>query len=238
MASLAEQAMAELPKAVDSLVAFLSAPKGFLLRLSLEDDGAMTSALAFFALFSAANFFLALPYQPPHSDPSSFAAKYVAFLGLGTIFFAAEISIAWRAVGGRTPFRTYLLFTFYISAIATLLSSFGSLVSRGVVKVFAPTEIDEFSTVINNLLVFNYTSLDKYVFTDSNTGVLLVGLGIFWVLSFIVVGWLTVCWGAFRQVNTLSRWRSAMAFALWFLLNLLLGVPLAFVGRALDFSLG
>ena len=49
----------------------------------------------------------------------------------------------------------------------------------------------------------------------------------------VVSGWSLIGWGAYRQINNLSKWKSAVAYLITLLLGLLVGVVSSLINNAL-----
>ena len=145
--------------------------------------------------------------------------REIVFWAIGTLFLAAAIKISWRMVGGRASFNSILLTHLYGFSGFLLISACYSLIFAGLIAIFYPGYYSEilrmaekglanmFSQIISNpdavsSILEKYPTLRRFEMV-SNT-----------ILDFVMLSWIIVIWGAYRELNKASRARSFAAFIL------------------------
>lgn len=105
-------------------------------------------------------------------------------LFLSASLFSAAIWMSWRIVGGRAPFDRYFITFAYYFGVLLVLATVLGLVIDGAVKFSGP----HWSSVAEQAAQF--------------------------VASALIFGWAFLGWGAYREINQLTRGRSAIAIVL------------------------
>lgn len=239
--SLLQRVIDEIPNFANNLLALLTGPKTFLSQKHLADKRALTGALTFFvlcALISSCIF--EVPFLPKDANLSIFVAKALVFTLCACIFTTISFRVAWGCVGGKAHIRAYFAVALYLSGLLGIIGSFATLASKGVVHVYARDQLQPFISAMNNLLVVNkpaffiwYNNIAGSDLQTITTAYVIWFLGV--PVAYWVYIWLT--WGTFRALNGLSRWRSAIAFLLWYVFAIPLAYVVVFGARALDLTL-
>ncbi len=216
MKELFDKVWRALPAYFGKLLELLSHPKIFIRKLNVRAPGAVKDGLTFIGI----TVFVTLVAQAPGllqmKDVLPVATIAVISV-LGLLLSVGALSLAWRVVGGKLNFKTYFIVSCYVASVSTLLFLVFVLVAVGVLNALDPVHAPELLKGDVSGGALNGVGAMVYL------GILAVG-----VLGTLV--WISVVWGAFRELNSLSKTRSAVAFAIF--------VTLSFVVLALEALMG
>lgn len=216
MKELIEKILAYLPQYLKDFGLLVSGPKQFMVQKNTGAEDVFNQALVFLGVSLVLVVVMTVPLLPPGTDLWAYVgAKAIVFV-LAVTLYAVALRVAWRLVGGKAPVRSFFVtYAYFFSAIAVVFTVF-LLFGRGVFKVLAP---DLYGQVIE-------AKLNKQPIPDiSGSSVPLISFGIHVAGFFLLSLWGLIAWGAYRQLNGLSKWRSFVA------LNIsgILGAPIVAV---------
>jgi len=135
------------------------------------------------------------------------------------------LRLAWRIVGGKATVRSFFVTYAYFFGVLIVIYTLFMLLGEGVFKVFEP---ELYARVIE-------AKLNKQTIPDfSGSNIPWVSFGIL-VAGFIFVSvWGFVAWGAYRELNGLSKWRSFFAVMIAGVLSWPISAIVFFVGSAIS----
>ncbi len=201
--------IAFIPQYLLDFGAVFSGPKRFVASRNIEPKANLQPALIFGIVSLAIFVLLSLPLLPPNTDLWVFLAD-IAIVGLFVVTIAAgAIHLAWFIVGGRAPFGGFFItFMYYFGVIFVLEGAF-NLLGFGVFRALAPDLYTQLHFAITHGTPQPNLSQNKFW----HINLLIRGAGIIFADIWALCGW-----GAFRQLNALTKPRSAAAFAIWLIL--------------------
>ena len=203
---LLERLVTVLPAYFADLIQFTAAPKRFLATRTAT----WTQGLTFLAVSFLLTFIIQLPLT--RTDPLLEAATDAAFVFTYVVLFGYAVILAWRAAGGRAPIEGFFAIHFYVAGVIKLLMSATFIIVIGVLRMADPAAYREMSEhlyagdamwLLANIDRLQHRPAWQVAMVLTMIGVALIGV------------WIVTTWGAFRQLNGLSRLRSVVAFAIF-----------------------
>jgi hypothetical protein len=233
MKDLFEQILKYLPHYLTEYGAAFSGPKSFIAtKVRADADYAFGEALLFLGISLTLVLLMYMPLLPAGKDFWSFAIPYYVSYIIEIPLAAMVIRTAWWIVGGRAPARPFFIAYAYYVGVASVLIGAIDLVASGFFKTFDPQLYQEYSDAFQKP-----QSLEDWVQSHADllhryaqsyvtlTAAVISGLG-----ALIVIIWGLIGWGAYRQLNGLSKLRSLVALIVsWFLF-----VPVVLISRFID----
>jgi len=218
---------------ISSLGALLVRPKTFLARNNRGRQVDFIQAWVFLsitiALFNSA-FLLAAPRK------EAFGLTLLASLFLCLLLYfllSAPLYAAWRLAGATRGYYRVAVIWCYQAAVLFLtffLYAMASLTIVGVLYPEMPNRVRDELAKPGDLQSRVDAALALWAQAMNREAGAAVGLLLIACLTFSVI-WFLASWGAYRQVLTLTRWRSAQALALFVALAIAPVVALAWLLR-------
>jgi len=233
MKDLFEQILKYLPHYLTEFGAVFSGPKSFIAtKLSTDAGDAFGEALLFLGISLTLVLLMYTPLLPAGKDFWSFAIPYYVSYIIEIPLGAMVIRTAWWIVGGRAPARPFFIAYAYYVGVASVLIGAIDLVASGSLKTLDPQLYREYSDALQKPQsmedwVQSHTDLlhryaQSYV---TLTAAVIEGLG-----TLIITIWGLVGWGAYRQLNGLSKLRSLVAL----IISWVLFVSVVLISRFID----
>jgi hypothetical protein len=214
MKDLFEQILKYLPHYLTEFGAVFSGPKSFIAtKLSTDAGDAFGEALLFLGISLTLVLLMYTPLLPAGKDFWSFAIPYYVSYIIEIPLAAMAIRAAWWIVGGRAPARSFFIAYAYYVGVGSVLIGAIDLVASGFFKTWDPQLYREYSDSFQKV-----QSMDDWLQSHTDlvhryaqsyvtlTAAVISGLG-----SLIVIIWGLIGWGAYRQLNGLSKLRSLAA---------------------------
>lgn len=208
MKDLLERILKQLPGYLPDLASLVTRPKTAILRWVGEVAGDLTRPLTFVGVSVAIGFLLQLPQLGKEDVFTTLVASMAVFKVLALVMFAAIIQLVFRMVGGHASFVAtfsaylYIVSPLYIAGVILEIARLGVLrVYDPAIAVAVRVDPDYFMANAERWRTFNAAA--------PKLAVIYVLLNLAWI--FVVFGWFVVCWGAFRRLHSIGRWRSAFA---------------------------
>ena len=225
MKELFEKVLQYLPRYFLDFGEVFSGPKSFIGQRNLASTDAFTDALLFFGISIVLLIALQLPIQPADQDFWKFAGS-VGVLQLIAITLSAVITrIAWWLVGGRASGQSFFITYSYFGGVMIVLISAVQLLAFGVVKVFDRKFFQQ---------LVDAPKMDSVAPQTDEQSVLFLVFGAIVAVGIVLVSaWFFIGWGAFRQLNALSKWRSLAAAVIYGLLAIPAGAAVLFMSAAM-----
>ena len=224
MQELLEKILAYLPQYLSDFGSLVSGPKRFIAQENPDAEDSFTKSLIFVGVTLALITVMTTPLRPPEKDLWNFLGATAALSLLAVSLIAADLRVAWRLVGGKATVRSFFITYAYFFGMMSVLFVFFVLLSNGVFKVFAP---DLYARVIEAKLKKQPTP------NPSGSSVPMVSFLILVVGNLLMFVWWLAAWGAFRELNGLSKWRSFAAMMIAGLLAWPIVAVLFFVRSAM-----
>lgn len=221
MKDLIDKLLAALPRYVRQLIELLLRPKQFVADADLESDTAIQEALTFLAVSFGVAFIGQLPFLPEKQNKEVMFGVFAIHSALGFILSIIVLGVAWRMAGGKLPWKKFIVPSCYFSGISTLLSLAVLLLAAGTFYVIDPVLCWQ---------VFGGNVAEPFDLLNST------GFRVFWIIFgagiLLVFGWVFWIWGAYRELNQVSKARSGIAFAVYCLLSVPATVLVALIGSS------
>jgi hypothetical protein len=202
MKDLIEKILAYLPQYLTDFGSLFSGPKRFMAQKNTRAEDTFGQSLIFLGVSLVLVVVMTAPLLPAGRDLWTYlGANAVRFL-LSVSLAAINLRLAWRIVGGKATVRSFFVTYAYFFSVGVIVFTIFQLLGEGVFKVFEP---DLYAQVIE-------AKLKKQPMPDlSGSSVPLVTLCVF-VAGFVFLSvWSFVAWGAYRELNGLSKGRSFVA---------------------------
>jgi len=231
MKDLFEQILKYLPHYLSEFGTAFCGPKSFIATKVNTDAGdAFGEALLFLGTSLALVLLMYTPLLPAGKDFSSVAIPYFIFYLLTLPLAAMVIRSAWWLVGGRAPARSFFITYAYYAGVGIVLLNAIDLVCSGLFKTFDPQLYQEvYESAQKSQSVQDWIQsglLHRYNQSYATFSAAIIdGLG-----YFVLFIWGLIGWGAYRQLNGLSKLRSFGAL----LVSWVLSIPVVAVSRFID----
>ena len=224
MKELIEKILTCLPQYLADFGALISGPKEFIAQRNTRAEVTLVQSLVFFGVSVGLVVAMTAPILAPEKDFWTFFASRAAGSLLGVALTALSLLFAWRIVGGKAPARSFFVTSAYFFGAPVVVFCTFLLVSAGVFKVFAHDIFKEFM----------YALVNSQPMPDmAGSSIPMLSLSIVAVGFVVVSVWCFIAWGAYRQLNSLSKSRSFIAALVSGLLSLPIGFIVAFVELAM-----
>ena len=193
-------------------------------------EGAFERSLAFLGA-SLFLFLIALePLAPSGTNLGIYAAKHGVIFLLNVSLYATALRLAWRLVGGKAIFRSFFVTYAYFFSVVSVALGFFVLLSVGAFKSLEPNLYAQCIPTIDRRCI------DLFAESFSNSLALKISVSIFGVGFAILSLWSFIAWGAYRELNALSKWRSFLALLImgvlvWPIVLIVLFISEAIIGQ-------
>jgi len=204
---LLERVLKQLPGYLPDLASLVTGPKTAILRWIGDATGDLTRPLIFVAISVAIGFLLQLPQLGKEADFATLVASMAVFKVLVFMLFAAIIHLLFRVAGGRASFAATFSAYLYIVSPLYLVLVILETATLGVLRAYDPV------LGVAARLDPNYLFADAVrmrTFETTAPGLALAYYLLNFAVLFVGLGWFITCWGAFRQLHAVARWRSAL----------------------------
>jgi hypothetical protein len=212
MKDLLEKLLGLIPAYFDDLLPLISGPKRFIAGRLSSDQPAMQKALIFLAVSFLISWVLKIPLS--RGDPLLELGAGGAFVLIYVLAYGCALYLAWRTAGGRAEIQKFLPIYFYYAGVLKLLMTITYLGTMGTMRAADPALYKEiYDAAYGGNIV---------AFLMRNSGRLLASPGYrlsLWVQCMgygAMLIWFVVGWGAYRELNQLSKIRSITAGLLFF----------------------
>jgi hypothetical protein len=212
MKELLEKLIGLIPAYFGDLLPLISGPKSFIAKRISGDEPAMQKALIFLAVSFLIGWALKTPWL--RGDPFLELATDGAFVLIYVLAYGGALYLAWRIAGGRAEIQKFLTIHFYYSGILGFIQTILALGMMGTIRAADPVLYKEIYDVAysGNMVLFAINNSERLIASPGYRFSLLVqfvGFG-------AMLTWIFVGWGAYRELNQLSKVRSFMAGLLFF----------------------
>ena len=210
MKELIDQILKYLPLYLTNFGAIFAGPKSFIAAKNVSSDDAFSDALLFLGVSMALVIIMGAPLLPPGNDfwthVGSLAVQVLVMVSLS----AMVVRVAWWIVGGRASARCFFVTYSFFFGVALVVFTAVQMLSFGFFKVFEPELFGQFIAAIQR----------RGDMPDlSGDWVQLTALSIYFVGYLSMCVWFLIAWGAYRNINGLSRLRSFFALIITSILS-------------------
>ncbi|MBV9926629.1 MAG: hypothetical protein JOZ96_16540 [Acidobacteria bacterium] len=203
-----------IPQYFSDFVSCLSAPKAFVRARNGDDQQALAEAMIFLGISFAISMILYWPLIPTQVE----SARYLAGRALLNLILVAAATgatlLGWRCVGGKAQFGRYFIITCYYWGVVLVCMTLILVCAFGVVKILDP-EIYPIIVDASTRVQFSNPKLNEIFSGPDGTRHMTVSfifsLFIVVFLPVAVTAWSILGWGAYREINGLTKRQSFAA---------------------------
>jgi hypothetical protein len=225
MKELFEKILQYLPRYFLDFGEVFSGPKSFIGQRNLASAEAFPDALLFFGISIVLLIALQLPVQPADQEFWKFAGSVGVLQLIAVTLSAMFTRIAWWLVGGRASGQSFFITYSYFGGVVIVLIGAIQLLAFGVVKIFDRKFFQQ---------LVDAPKMDAVVPQTDEQAVLYLVFGGIVVVGFVLVSaWFFIGWGAFRQLNALSKWRSFAAAVIYGFVSIPATAAVVFIAAAM-----
>jgi hypothetical protein len=225
MKDLALLILNQIPKYFSDFIKCLAGPKGFVRARSDDSQQALAEAMTFLGISFAFSMLLFWPLMPAQVESTRFLVGrgllYLILVAAGT----AVTLVSWRCVGGRAPFGRFFVISCYYVGVVIVCQTLILLCAYGVVKIF---DLELYPVLVDSTtrLQFGDTRLTGMINGAGGRRHVIVLLIFYFIMLVVdpiaVTIWSVLGWGAYREINGLSKGRSFAAGVIASLLTFLI----------------
>jgi hypothetical protein len=228
MSNLLERAIEIGPGYLSDLLSLIQQPKRFVARRVSQRPLPMRDALTFLTISFALSWIIKMSFL--RSAPWLEVLPDAVFVLLEVLVYGAVICVAWRAVRGRAELQKVFVIHFYYSGIFLMLIATWFLLVMGILRSADPAFYDAMWEAVygGRMLSFALESADHL---SQSPAAMPMALGLLLGLA-ATIAWVFAGWGAYRELNRLSRLRSAMAATIFVVLWFPISTMIFFVANA------
>lgn len=206
MKELLEPVLKQLPSYLPHMGGLLLSPKTTIVHWVKEAKGDLSRPLIFVGLTIAIGFVLQLPQLGKGQEFMVHAASMGLFKIVALAIFAAIIHFLFRMVGGNASFTATFSAYLYLASPLYLAGLLIELASMGVLRAYDPALVLEART--DPFYFLAHPDVKRQFSADSP-----ILAFVYELLKngniFLILAWFIACWGAFRQLHNVGRWRSS-----------------------------
>ena len=215
MKDLIEIIVKGLADYVPVLAAIVATPRQSIRKFLGEGDEALSRALAFCGLTLAIGLVLQGPLAESDQDFTTYAGSLLALRIFAVVSFAGFVVMFFRLFGGKGDYLSTLCAGLYIISPIYLFLVITNLIMLGVMTRYDP----EIATIWRSGLPLTEAQIEAFVELAPS---LAIGFLVLQLLQiFISTVWFLRCWGVYREIHGVSRFRSALVYllttGLWYL---------------------
>ncbi len=223
MAEIAIRFVRYFPQYLREFGSLLSAPKLFMARKELHTTRSFHDSLHFLILSIVITVVARAPLLPSGDSIWVFFGSQAVVCLMSVVLFALSLRLSWRIVGGTATFRSFFVAYAYFFGVIIVSAVFVMLISEGVFKILEP----DLHNKIRSAMIQG-TQLPAI-----HGSVIYISLAVLAIGEVALAGWYIIGWGAYRQLNGLSKRRSLAAFLISIPFNALAFGAVFLVGKAL-----
>ena len=213
-----------LSQYISDFESLLKGPKRFMASKNTRVEETFRESLVFLAVSSFLVILLTIsPIFLSQVEIWIYLFREAVHILLLVSLYAVALRVAWRIVGGRATFRSMLLtYAYFYSVISVIVVLFHSI-ALGFLRFFDSQLYDrllmefqkENSGIRSHIEIINQNP--EWL----NNSILIIASFIFMVGPLLGSVWIILTWGAYRELNGLSKCRSFFAMMIMIPLDLL-----------------
>lgn len=220
----------QIPKYFSNFISILGGPKTFIRQHNDDKQETITEAMIFLGISIVIAMIIMWPLVPAQIESARFLATRSLLYLILTALGAGLALASWKLVGGNASFGKYFVINCYYGGVVIVCMMLILTCALGVVILLDPElypMLAESSILLRNTLNEKLAAL----INDPNNKTHLMVWALFYLIYFFgasLLGlWSIIGWGAYREINGLSKGRSFVAGVVYaFLMILLLSIPL------------
>ncbi len=208
MRDLLERILGYLPAYLKNLPDLVQGPKRFVLERLSRKEHQQEDALVFLAISFLIGWILKASFirQGFYIELAADSAFVLALV----FAYGVALCLAWRIVKGRAEVQQFFVIHFYYSGVLLLIASCWFMTIVGTLRAF---NANLYTRMLENIYQGNAATFFK-----ANAESITAAPGLMPVIlggQLGVLTWIFVGWGAYRQLNHASKFRSGLAAMLF-----------------------
>jgi hypothetical protein len=214
--NLLEKVVAIGPGYLSDLLSLIQQPKRFVASRVSKDPVLIRDALAFLTISFALGWIVKMSFL--RSAPWLEVLPDAAFVLMEVLAYGAAVCLAWRVVQGRAELQKIFVIHFYYSGVFLLLMAVWFMLLTGIMRSADPVFYAAYMEAIHSGTLLSFVQ-EREVQATQSPAAIPTALGVIAGAS-AAMAWVFAGWGAYRELNRLSKLRSAIAatvfVVLWF----------------------
>jgi len=211
MKEIVQQVVVYLPVYMSDLLKVMISPKQFSRDMKSSQGYDYQKAIIFLCLSTALVLLLEWPIIKAVSNEWITVGIFFVLTLLSVLLFALIIWLAWLSVGAKTSINAVFVTSSYFSGVLLVIIMPFLLLGLGLMKVIDPG--------IYNELYVKHSSVPFDMLIASKGYIVFIYCMFFGLLVDFL--WFFVAWGSYRELANFTKVRSAMAFAIFNILFVL-----------------
>ncbi len=231
MSSTWEEFLRSLPIYLPTFGGLLTRPKRFMASKNTKSEDTLRESLMFLVNSVILATLMTAPLLHPGVSIWMHVSQRLVATLLGVAMYAVALRIAWAIVGGRATVRSFFVTYAYFTGVLSVVFTFFQMLGEGIFRVLEPR-------LYVAIILWQRQNEQLFVppgqvpgLEDSFVRVVAFLIFLAGVLASTV--WGIACWGAYRELNGLSRRRSFVAFVIMGVLGLGVALVVFFVSIAM-----
>jgi hypothetical protein len=210
MKELLQLVLQYLPQYLSDLGAILARPKRFISERNPETNEAFLASLFFLGISLVIYTIMMTPLRSAGKDVWTALGSIATVAILAVFLNAILLRFVWLMVGGKASTRTFFTISGYYNGFALISLAVVEIIGVGVYKTVDATLYESIRKATSKGEPIPKVPLDDWMVSVPY----LLGL-------LLLMVWIFIAWGAFREVNGLGRFRSFIAF----IISIIFDVP-------------
>jgi len=223
---LIEKILVYLPRYLSDFGSLFTGPKRFIAGENTLAEDALSRALLFLSISLVLVVVGRAPVGPADTQVWATLGSLSVACIVGVSLSAVALRFAWRIVGGKAPFRSFFVTYSYFFGVLLVLLSLFQILGLGVLKFFEKELFEYVAKGDQNQI--------QAQFADGIPATFWVFLAIFFIGMVVTSVWSFLAWGAYRELNGLSRMRSFLAMMVMGMLSIPVGLIVFFIAGLAD----
>lgn len=208
MKDILDRILSYFPSYIGDIALLAIGPKRFMEQQRSIEDRSLEKPLTFLGI-SLALCFVLQASLPPRREFWADAGPHGLLYLIGTIALAAVVRLSWRVVGGRATFQQVLRITCYYCSVVLLGVVITNLCYLGILRLFEPRLYELLFATAERVDWRTFVAADPLSSVSFVVAMLIQSVGYAALFIWVIVGW-----GAYRELNGLSKRKSCTAFFL------------------------
>jgi len=205
MKEILEKIISYLPQYFSDCGSIFVGPKTFILNKVASEKLFETKEYFLFLALTVAIITIVSMLYPVHDEIYIALAKNFVLIFIGFLGYSFAVRAAFWLAGGRAPYEKFFATYTYIASPMLLVNQLIVLISNGLFRLVDPKAYDALpkaGSLADRSQIISDSAAAYVVYTSS-------------AIDFcLIVLWSYICWGAFREINHVSKARSAVALVI------------------------
>jgi hypothetical protein len=200
---LIERVLSYIPTYLQTFASVLTRPKTFAATQRGDEANRFRDGLVFLGISIVVQILLAWNRLPAEREAYEAAGTQALIVAVSMALGMAQLLVAWRLVGGRAPAINFAIIYCYFVGVWNVTLSVLLVLGLGAFKFLDQPIYDAYIASL-------HAHAPEPPGLEASAG--FRSLVLVFVAGVLLVSvWMFLAWGAWRELNGLSRWRSFVA---------------------------